>query len=306
LLANLAHNGSPKPSSQKDSSSNDDRKSLFNGHTLAPTDSDSQKPTQFIACVRAPQSAERLRANLSKFHHAPVTILQGENARAIQAADTILLGCQPQDLEACLGVPSVAKALKGKLLISILAGVTIPQIEGILSPSKATQNSNGSLSSPHTIIVRAMPNTASFVRASTTVISSTPTATPSALSLVDWLFSTIGTVTHITAGQFDACTALCGSTPAFFALFIESLLDGAVALGLKRSEAQTMAAETMKGAAMLMLAGESPDLLMEKVATPGGSTIQGLLALERKALRGIVADALIRCTAAAGSLGEGH
>lgn len=151
-----------------------------------------------------------------------------------------------------------------------------------------------------------MPNTASFVRASTTVISSAPTATPSALALVDWLFSTIGTVTHITAGQFDACTALCGSTPAFFALFIESLLDGAVALGLKRSEAQTMAAETMKGAAMLMLAGESPDMLKEKVATPGGSTIQGLLALERKALRGIVADALIRCTAAAGSLGEGH
>ncbi|KAL2040346.1 hypothetical protein N7G274_006789 [Stereocaulon virgatum] len=303
LLTNSVENGFPKPSSQNDSSSNDDRKCLFNGYTLAPTDSDFQKPTQFIACVRTPQSAERLRAKVSKFHHAPVTILQGENARAISAADTILLGCQPQDLEACLGVPSVAKALKGKLLISILAGVTIPQIEGILSPPKA-QKSNGSILSPHTTIVRAMPNTASFVRASTTVISSTPTATPSALSLVDWLFSTIGTVTHITGGQFDACTALCGSTPAFFALFIESLLDGAVALGLKRSEAQVMAAETMKGAAMLMLAGESPDLLKEKVATPGGSTIQGLLALERKALRGIVADALIRCTAAAGSLGE--
>lgn len=75
-------------------------------------------------------------------------------------------------------------------------------------------------------------------------------------------------------------------------------------MGLKRSEAQTMAAETMKGAAMLILAGEQPEAVKEKVATPGGSTIQGLLELERKALRGTVADALIRCTAAASILGD--
>lgn len=149
-----------------------------------------------------------------------------------------------------------------------------------------------------------MPNTASFVRSSTTVVTSTPTATPSSLNLVNYLFGTIGSVTHIPASQFDICTALCGSTPSFFALFVEGLLDGAVALGLKRSEAQIMAAETMKGAAILMLSGETPEELKEKVATPGGSTIQGLLELERKALRGTVADALVRCTAAAGGLGQ--
>lgn len=64
-----------------------------------------------------------------------------------------------------------------------------------------------------------------------------------------------------------------------------------------------MAAETMKGAAMLVLGGETPEEVKEKVATPGGSTIQGLLTLERKAFRGLVADALITCTAAAGGLG---
>ena len=112
-------------------------------------------------------------------------------------------------------------------------------------------------------------------------------------------------MTHIPASQFDVCTALCGSTPAFFALSLEALLDGAVALGLNRSEAHTMAAETMKGAATLMLrGGESPEQIKEKVATPGGSTIQGVLELERKAMRATVADALIRCTAAAGGLGE--
>ena len=257
---------------------------------------------------------QRLKKELAKFPHpVPVTILQGENVRAVQAADTVLLGCQPLDLESCLGVPAITKALRGKLLISILAGVTIPQIEAVIIPTKSSLEIRGSTPNSETdqnqdsvpaIIVRAMPNATCFVRASTTVITSTPTATPSALHLVDYLFTAIGTVTHIHASQFDACTALCGSTPAFFALFLESLLDGAVALGLRRSEAQTMAAETMKGAAMLALAGETPEKVKEKVATPVGSTIQGLLELERKALRGSVADALIKCTAAAGALGE--
>ncbi|KAI4173167.1 MAG: hypothetical protein LQ343_003094 [Gyalolechia ehrenbergii] len=267
---------------------------------------DIQKPTRFITCVRTPESADRLRRELALFKRpSPVNIVQGENARAVQAADIILLSCQPQDLVTCLGEPAVKKAMEGKLLISILAGVTIPQIDGVLNqpdPSRSTKTPNGNLRP--TSIIRAMPNTASFVRSSTTVITSCSNATPSAIRLVEWLFNSIGTVTQVTPIQFDICTALCGSTPAFFALFIESLLDGAVALGLKRSEAQIMAAETMKGAAMLMLAGESPHAVKEKVATPGGSTVQGLLELERKAVRGTIADALIRCTAAASVLGS--
>ena len=281
-------------------------------HAAREDDKDLRPPTRFIACVRTPESAERLRKELAKLQHTlPVTILYGENVRAVQAADIILLGCQPHELAACIGEPGVKKALQGKLLISILAGLTIPQIQEVLDQQTSSKSiakvngntTNGGTAHP-TSIVRAMPNTASMVRSSTTVITSCSNATPSDIRLVKWLFTAIGTVTQITAAQFDACTALCGSTPAFFAMFIESLLDGAVVLGLKRSEAQVMAAQTMKGAALLMLAGEKPEDIKEKVATPGGSTIQGLLELERKGLRGSVADALIRCTAAASMLGE--
>lgn len=284
--------------------------------TYAPLEDGEEirKPSRFIACVRTPESAERLRKELANLQHSPpVTILQGENARAVQAADIILLGCKPQDLTACIGEPGVKKGLQGKLLISILAGVTIPQIQDILdqvASSKPPAQVNGTrayTATAHpTSIVRAMPNTASLVRSSTTVMTSCSNATPSDNRLVEWLFKAIGTVTQIPAAQFDACTALCGSTPAFFALFVESLLSGSVALGLKRSDAQAMAAQTMKGAAMLMLAGEKPEDIREKVATPGGSTIQGLLELERRGLRGAVADALIRCTAAASMLGDKH
>ena len=273
-------------------------------------DEDIRKPTRFIACVRTPESAERLRKELANLQHSPlVTILQGENARAVQAADIVLLGCQPQDLAACIGEPGVKKALQRKLLISILAGVTIPQIQEVLDQvtlsrvSPKVNGANAHTEKAHlTSIVRAMPNTASLVRSSTTVITSCSNTTPADNRLVEWLFEAIGTVIHIAAAKFDACTALCGSTPAFFALFIESLLDGAVALGLKRSEAQVMAAQTMKGAALLMLAGQKPEDIKEAVATPGGSTIQGLLVLG--GVRGTVADALIRCTAAASILGD--
>lgn len=285
---------------------------MLNGRASASIDKNGlKKPTHFFACVQTSQSVDRLTEQLAELHHTtPVTVVRGENVRAVHAADTILLGCQPHELDTCIGDPSMIKALKGKLLISILAGVTIPQIEAILQSSKPTlaaSESNGFQPQPSpttTIIIRAMPNTASFVHASTTVITSAPTATPEAIRLVNWLFTSIGSVTHIPASQFDLCTALCGSTPAFFALFLEALCDSAVALGLKRSEAQRMAAETMKGSAMLVLSGEAPEKVRELVATPGGSTIQGLLELERKALRGTVADALIRCTAAAGGLGE--
>ncbi|KAL8649027.1 MAG: hypothetical protein Q9226_005748 [Calogaya cf. arnoldii] len=286
---------------------------LLNGfaHSTLEPHEDVRKPSRILACVRTEQSAERLRKQLPTFEHAlSVKVIQGDNVRAVQAADTVLLGCQPKDLNSCLGALGMERALKGKLLISILAGVTIPQIQEVLARGETKESAKTSgatttaVNGRTTSIIRAMPNTAAFVRASTTVITACSIATPSALRLVEWLFTCIGTVTHITAAQFDACTALCGSTPAFFALFIESLLDGAVALGLKRSEAQIMAAQTMKGAATLMLAGENPETVREKVATPGGSTIQGLLALERKASRGIVADALICCTSAASTLGS--
>lgn len=303
----LQHRTSPEEKGQNRESRPDGDQ-----HTLSALEGQGlQTLTHFIACVRTSQSVDRLTKELSKSSYPfPVKVIQGENARAVEAADTILLGCQPQDLNNCIGDPAVAKALRGKLLISILAGVTIPQIEAVLSPPpiptapagpKIKGSPRGSPSAP-TTIVRAMPNMAAFVRASTTVVTST--ATPRALRLVDWIFATIGSVTHIPASQFDACTALCGSMPAFFALFIEAMLDGAVALGLKRSEALVMAALTMKGTAALVLGGEAPEELREKVATPGGSTIQGLLDLERKALRGTVADALISCADAA--RGEGR
>ena len=243
----------------------------------------------------------RLARDVERFAY-PVTVLHGENIRAVGEADYILLGCQPQDLEACIGSPNMLRALQGKLLVSILAGVSIPQLKAMLDGVDGQPLANGNSDVARHAIVRAMPNTASMVQASTTVITSS-TSSPGVQYIVDWLFCSIGSITHIPESVFDVCTALCGSTPAFFALFLESLVDGAVNLGLKRSDAQAMAAGTMKGTAQMILSGEHPAIVREKVATPGGSTIKGLFKLEEGRMRAVVAGALIDCTKAAEALG---
>jgi pyrroline-5-carboxylate reductase len=103
----------------------------------------------------------------------------------------------------------------------------------------------------------------------------------------------------------DASTALCGSGPAFFALILEAAADGAVAMGIPRAEAQKMAAQTMRGAAGLVLAGEHPAVLRDKVSTPGGCTIGGLLVLEEGSVRGTVSRAVREATVVASQLGAG-
>ena len=253
-------------------------------------------PTRFLACVRTVESAAKLTKEYAE--HSNVAVLHNDNLRAVEAADCIVLGCQPQDLEACIGAPALVRALRGKLLVSILAGVTIPQIEAVLGRTPR----DGPAAAPPPAIVRAMPNTAAAVRASTTVVTTTALA-PAQRRVTDWLLGAIGSATYIPAARFDACTALCGSGPAFVALFLEALADGAVNLGLKRADAVAMAANTLRGTADLVLAGEHPAVVRDKVATPGGSTIKGLHSLEEGRLRAVVAGALMNCAKAAHALG---
>jgi pyrroline-5-carboxylate reductase len=135
-----------------------------------------------------------------------------------------------------LSEPGMRKALEGKLLISILAGVTGQQIEEILAREPQ--------SNP-TRVIRAMPNTAAVIRESMTVLATpTPPLAPEQAQLVEWIFTRIGCVVHLPPSNMDVSTALCGSGPAFLALMLEALADGAVAMGLPRAEAQLMAAQT--------------------------------------------------------------
>lgn len=227
-------------------------------------------------------------------------MLQNDNIKGVKEADVIILGCKPQMVKDILEVDGMREALRGKLLISILAGVPVEQIHEILYGDVKMSIDD------RCRIVRVMPNTASLVRESMTVIATTtPPLPPELNSLVTWIFLRIGKVVHLPPSLMDASTALCGSGPAFMALVLEAIADGAVAMGLPRAEAQLMAAQTMRGTAALVQNGEHPALVREKVSTPGGCTIGGLLVLEEGRVRGTVARAVREATVVASQLGKG-
>lgn len=270
--------------------------------TEAPSEgiTPSQIPSRFIACVRRPQSAERITSTLGKYP-VPLTVLRNENIKGVEAADVIMLGCKPWMVNDVLDVPGMREALKGKLLISILAGTKAHQIEEVLykdHPEYPVED--------RCRVVRVMPNTAAIVRESMTVIEAcTPPLSPTSEALINWMFTRCGKVATLPASVMDASTSLAGSGPALVALMLEALADGAVAMGLPRVEAQMMAAQVMRGTTSMVQSGEHPALIREKTSTPGGCTIGGLLVLEEGRVRGSIARAVREATVVASQLGKG-
>lgn len=251
--------------------------------------------------MRRPESAKRIKLAVQDYRPG-VTVLQNENVRGVEAADVVILGCKPYMVADILLQEGMKEALAGKLLISICAGVPVEQMGRVL------YGANYPLELPKDActLVRVMPNTAAVVRESMTVIATNSPPLPAELSaLVDWIFTRIGRVVHLPPSMMDVSTALCGSGPAFLALMLESLADGAVAMGLPRAEAQLMAAQTMRGTAGMVQHGEHPALVREKVSTPGGCTIGGLLVLEEGRVRGTVARSVREATVVAAQLGKG-
>ncbi|MCJ1473173.1 delta 1-pyrroline-5-carboxylate reductase [Lambiella insularis] len=263
-------------------------------------------PSRFIACVTSSESAKRIEKALSTLTK-DLTIFQNENVRSVHEAGeagVVLLGCKPQKVKSILSVPGMRDALQGKLLISILAGVPVAQIEHILYGDSTEKNPD---LGKRCRVVRALPNTASILRESMTVIAtSTPPLPPNLDKLVTWMFTRIGQVRQVDPSHMDVCTALCGSGPAFFSLFMEAITDGAVAMGLPRIQAQFMAAQAMKGTAAMVLSGEHPAILRDKVSTPGGCTIGGLLVLEEGRVRGTAARCVTEATVKVSKLGRGE
>lgn len=259
-------------------------------------------PSRFIACVRSSDSAKRVKSALWE-HSSAVKVVRNENLSAVQQSEIVLLACKPYMVTGILSEPGMAKALHGKLLISVCAGVTVEHMEVALHGAVSSKDPE---EDGRCRVVRAMCNTAALIRESMTVIGmSEPPLPPHTQAVVTWIFKRVGDVVYLPANTMDASTALCGSGPAFFALMLEAAIDGAVAMGLPRAEARRMATQTMKGTTALVQNGEHPAILREKVCTPGGCTIGGLLVLEEGRLRGTISRAVREATVVASQLGQG-
>lgn len=211
-----------------------------------------------------------------------------DNAEVMHSP-VVVLAVKPQVLRGVLEEIQ-DHARPWQLVISVAAGVPLAVLEEILHSSR---------------VIRAMPNTPLLVQAGMTALSPGSRATSEDLELALDLFRAVGRAEIVEESLLDAVTALSGSGPAFVAVFLEALADGAVKMGLPRSLALEFAGQTLLGTAQLLLEKNlHPGLLKDLVASPGGTTIHGLQALEQGAFRAAVMGAIEAATWRARDLAE--
>jgi pyrroline-5-carboxylate reductase len=213
------------------------------------------------------------------------------NANVVKAAKVLLLAVKPDQAAGVLA--GIRNDFTEKhLLISIAAGVTIAKLEAGLNAGAR--------------VVRVMPNTPALVGAAASAFALGKAALPADGELTQKLFSAVGTAFQVKESLLDAVTGLSGSGPAYVYLMIEGLSDGGVAAGLSRDVATRLAAQTVLGAAKMVLdTGMHPGTLKDMVTSPGGTTIEGLHELEKARVRGAFISAVRAAADKSKKLGQG-
>ena len=211
------------------------------------------------------------------------------NREAVAWADVVVLAVKPQTIPAVLS--ELGPILAHTLVISIVAGVTIRTIAEQIAGAMR--------------VVRAMPNTPALVREGMTSLAMGAGVSDDDVRLVRTIFEAVGLVVLVEERLMDAVTGLSGSGPAYVFQAIEALADGGVMMGLPRQTAELLAAQTVLGAARLVLeSGVHPAQLKDRVASPGGTTIAGLHQLEQGGFRATLMAAVEAATARSKELGH--
>lgn len=226
---------------------------------------------------------EGRRATLAAAYGVAVTADAGA---CLAQAEVAILSIKPQDLH------SVRGTLPGDaLLISIMAGVRIATLQKELG---------------HGRVVRVMPNTPVSVKAGMSVWTATAAVTPAQRALAQSLLSAIGREIYVDdEKKIDMATAVSGSGPGYVFLFIEAMIDGAVSIGLTRSQATEMVLQTVYGSARYAQdSGKPAAELRGMVTSPAGTTAAGLFELEKASVRAAIIESIKAAHRRAIELGE--
>lgn len=199
------------------------------------------------------------------------------NEEVCKAADVVILAVKPQYMAPTLA--STKKALDGKCVISIAAGLSADQIRSMIDAKPR--------------VLRTMPNTPAMVLSGAFALCSDCDLTEEERRMAEALFAPLGIVEWVPEHLIDAVCGVSGSGPAYVAMFIEAMADGGVREGLPRATAYRLAAQTVMGTAQMYLEnGTHPGVLKDMVTSPAGTTIEGCYALERGGMRAAVIDAV--------------
>jgi pyrroline-5-carboxylate reductase len=202
-----------------------------------------------------------------------------DNASVAKATEVLLICVKPQQMKETL-VPLRPQISPRHLVMSIAAGVRLQTIEGYLPEG--------------TRVIRAMPNQACQVGRSATALSLGKAATEGDREMAERIFSSVGMTYVVEEELLDAVTGLSGSGPAYAYIMIDAMAQGGVEMGLPREMAVALAAQTLLGAATMVLETKRhPEELRDLVTSPGGTAIAGIRALEGGDFRSAVIRAVV-------------
>jgi pyrroline-5-carboxylate reductase len=234
-------------------------------------------------------SSDCSEAALATFQELlPDTRVTTNNREVVASSDIVFLAVKPQHL------PPVFEALPTSnsppLFVSIIAGVPLTTLSSALGTDR---------------VIRVMPNTPCLIGQGASAFCRGSQVTDEDAQTVNDLLSAVGTCRELSEPLLDVVTGLSGSGPAFVFLFIEALSDGGVKMGLPRDVAQQLAAQTVHGAAQMVLkSGDHPAVLKDRVASPAGTTIAGIHALEQNGIRAAAIAAVEAATRRSQELGR--
>ena len=226
------------------------------------------------------RAADPFPASLEKLAEIAPVRLCADNAEAATGADVVILAVKPQVMAEATASIADAVSTGGALVISIAAGVTLASLQSRLGQQTA--------------IVRCMPNTPALLQAGASALHAADTVSEAQREQAQYILSAVGTTCWVpNEPALDAVTALSGSGPAYFFLFMESMIDAGCELGLDRSVATQLALQTALGSARMAIESDV-DLveLRRRVTSPGGTTERAIASFEQDGLRGVVARAM--------------
>ncbi len=236
--------------------------------------------------ITVAEPGEEKRLHLEKKYGVKAT---SSNMEAVRAARTVLLAVKPQIMEGVLG--EIKDGITADhTVISIAAGVRLSFLGARLGTKK---------------LIRVMPNTPALAGEGMTVISLCECLEDAVITVVKDIFMSVGNVSVMPEKYMDAVTALSGSGPAFFALFIEGLVEGAVRAGLAEQDARLLALQTAAGTLKMLENGMDTQNLRRMVTSPGGTTEAGLKVLEGKGFKQALYDTIDAAARRAAELGKG-
>ena len=237
--------------------------------------------------IRVGEPVESRRSYLEQTHGLATN---ADNLKVVDGADIVVLAVKPQNLADAMSKVSNGLDSKGAV-VSIVAGATMDTLVTGLG---------------HKAVIRVMPNTPAQVGAGMSVWTASSEVSEAHVAATGGLLRTVGQEIYVPDEKFiDMATALSASGPAYVFLFIEALIDAGVYLGMPRDMARKLVLQTVAGSTRLVEeSGRHPAELKDMVTSPGGTTIEALLAMEKGGFRASVLEAVIAAYEKSKALGK--